>query len=208
MRNLLIFVVAVFTASSAGAVMISADADGYGNGDNISAAFVGITLSAVGGYTGLDGQVYAWADGLASTGANVFANNLSFQRQWYAEAADGFALRADFGQLADFVAIDIIGDDSGDYGVLYAYNLSDELIDSVLSPELSYGQVFTAEISSSAFDIAYIIAGGAGATQDSIHLDNLTANIPEPTTLLLLSLGGFMLVKKTQRPKSIARTAK
>ena len=57
------------------AAPITADADGYSNGTDISTAFYGMTLSSAGGYSGLDGNVYAWEDGLASTGISVFANN-------------------------------------------------------------------------------------------------------------------------------------
>jgi len=184
----------IISAELEGAI-ISADADGFYNGTDISAAFDGIILSSVGGYPGLDGKVYSWADGLASTGTNVFANNLSFQRQWSADPAEGFALRADFEQLANLVAIDIIGDDWSDYGELRAYSSSDILVGYILSPQLTTGEVFRATISRDwAFDIAYIIAGGAVLTGDTVHLDNLTANvIPEPATLCLLGLGGLLL---------------
>jgi hypothetical protein len=184
--------------SSASAVIVSADADGFSDGTDISTAFAGMTLSSVGGYTGLDGFIYAWGDGLASTGASVFANNLSFQRQWYANLTDGFALRADFDQPANYVAIDIIGDDySGDIGVLYAYSAADVLLESVTSDALGYGEVFTAAISRGSFDIAYIITGGSPSTEDAVHLDNMTANIiPEPTTLCLLGLGTLILTRR------------
>jgi hypothetical protein len=187
----------VASATLEGAI-ISADADGFSNGTDISVVFDGITLSSVGGYPGLDGKVYAWGDGLASTGTNVFANNLSFQRQWYADLAEGFALRADFAQPASLVAIDIIGDDSSDYGELRAYNSSDILVGYILSPQLTTGEVFRATISRDwAFDIAYIIAGGAASTEDTVHLDNLTATvIPEPTTLCLMGLGGLLLMAR------------
>jgi hypothetical protein len=194
---LVLAMVLIMSAKLEGAI-ISADADGFLNGTDISAVFDRITLSSIGGYPGLDGKVYSWADGLASTGTNVFANNLSFQRQWYANPAEGFALRADFEQPANLVAIDIIGDDSSDYGELLAYNSSDTLVGYILSPQLTTGEVFRATISRDwAFDIAYIIAGGAGSTEDTVHLDNLTANvIPEPATLFLLGLGGLLLTGK------------
>lgn len=198
MKTLLPFALFLFMSSSVNAILVSADADGYSNGTDISTAFDGITLSSVGSYSGLDGVVYAWADGLASTGTSVFANNLSFQRQWYANLAVGFALRADFDLPANSVSIDIIGDDTGDYGELFAYNSSGILVGYILSPQLTTGQVFRATIDRDwAFDIAYIIAGGAVSSEDTVHLDNLTANvIPEPATFCLLGLGSLFLTKR------------
>jgi len=198
MKPLLPVALILFMSSSGLALLVSVDADGYSNGTDISGAFDGITLSSVGGYPGLDGLVYAWGDALASTGTNVFANNLSFQRQWYADYDDGFALRADFDQPAGYVSIDIIGDDAGDYGELLAYNSSGILIGYVMTPQLSTGEVFTATIDRDwAFDIAYIIAGGAAAFGDTVHLDNLTADvIPEPATFLLLGIGSLILTAK------------
>ena len=182
-----------FTVSPVTAAVISIDADGYPNGTDISTAFAGITLSSVGGVTGLDGLVYAWGDGLASTPTNVFANNLSYQRQWHAGITDRFALRADFTYPADSVTIDIIGDDQGDIGVLYAYDAADTLLGTVTSHQLEYGEVFTATINRVSFDIKYIIAGGAA--DNTVHLDNLTANVPEPASLVLLGLGALLLRK-------------
>ena len=194
MKNLTIILTLVFLAvSPAGATIISADADGYGDGTDISTVFAGITLSSVGGYSGLDGVVYAWGDGLASTGISVFANNLSYQRQWYADFTDGFALRADFNEPAKSVAIDIIADDPADIGMLYAYSAADTLLESVSSGELQYGEVFTAAINRTSFDIKYIIAGGA--VDNTVHLDNLVANVPEPTSLLLMGLGTLALMR-------------
>ena len=205
MKSLLPVALLLFIASSASGTTVSIDADGYSNGTDISTAFDGVTLSSVGGYPGLDGLVYAWGDALASTGTNVFANNLSFQRQWYADLTLGFALRADFDLPASSVSIDIIGDDAGDYGELFAYNLSDVLVGYVLSPQLSAGEVFTATIDRDwAFDIAYIIAGGAQAYEDTVHLDNLNANvIPEPATFCLLAIGGLLLTKRRRRLNSL-----
>ena len=45
MRNVLTVVMLFFMASSAKGVIISADADGYSGGANISTAFAGMSLS-------------------------------------------------------------------------------------------------------------------------------------------------------------------
>jgi hypothetical protein len=181
------------------AVITTLDADGFSQGADISTAFSGITLSSTGGFAGLDGKVYAYGDGLASTGSMVFGNNLSFQRQWFADLTNGFAFRADFSKLADSVSLDIIGDDySGkDIGVLSAYNSSGVLLDTIVTTGLGYGQIFDAQINRPAYDIAYIIAGGSSQSEDTVHLDNLRVNItPEPATLLMLALGGLAVIRK------------
>jgi len=107
-------------------------------------------------------------------------------------------LRADFAQPADYVAIDIIGDDyGGDVGVLYAYNSTGVLLETITTPVLGYGEVFTAQISSQGFDIAYIIAGGEPSGRHTVHLDNVTANtVAEPATIYLLGLGGLPVIVK------------
>ncbi len=203
MKILLPVALFLFMSSSVSGIIVSADADGYSNGTDISTAFDGITLSSIGDYPGLDGKVYAWADALASTGQSVFANNLSFQRQWYADLIVGFALRADFTLPANSVSIDIIGDDAGDHGELFAYNSSGILVGYILSPQLTTAEVFTATINRDwAFDIAYIIAGGAVSTEDTVHLDNLSADvIPEPATFCLLGLGSLILTKQRRKTK-------
>jgi hypothetical protein len=193
MRKLYTLALLLTITSITSATYISADADGFSNNVNISSVFPGLTLSSIGNYNGLDGSVYAWEDGLASTGTKVFANNLSFQRQWYADLSEGFALRADFVAYANWVSIDIIGDDSGDFGILEAYDASGTLIDSEASPRLETGQIYSAIVQSPSYNIAYIIAGGFPETQDTVHLDNLGANvIPEPLTLWLLGIGGLI----------------
>lgn len=195
-----IIVVAVLSicVPTASALTVTVEPDDFADGTDISELIPGITLSAVGGYGNLDGSVYVSPDGLASTGTSVFANNLSFERQWYLDDTRGFALRADFASPADFVTIDIIGDDNSDVGTLIAYNAAGELVGSVITARLNTGQVFTAQITADTFEIAYIIAGGLG---DTVHLDNLTANIiPEPATLLLLSIGAIAIRKRRRSP--------
>lgn len=198
-----IIVIAVLSICipTASALTVTVEPDDFADGIDISELLPGISLSAVGGYDNLDGSVYVSPDGLASTGTNVFANNLSFERQWYLDDTRGFALRADFTSPADTVAIDIIGDDPDDIGTLTAYNAAGEIIETVTTAPLNTGQIFTAQINAGAFEIAYIIAGGQGNT---VHLDNLTVSlIPEPATLLLLSIGAIAIRKRRRNPQGV-----
>jgi hypothetical protein len=194
-------------ASSAKGVIISADADGYSEGTNISTAFAGMTLSSVGRASGLDGFVYAYDDVLASTSTSIFGHNLTNHREWYFDAypephhPDDFGFRADFDQPANSVSIDMICNSSFAYASLTAYDSSGVVLGSVDSPAepyLTYGEVFRATINRDSFNIAYVIAGGMFTNSATpVLLDNLTANIiPEPITLLLLGLGSLALLTK------------
>ncbi len=207
MKNVLTVAMLFLMASSVKGVIISADADGYSGGANISTAFAGMTLSSVGSALGLDGFVYAYDDVLASTGTGVFGHNLPDHTKWYHDNypehhPESFALRADFDEPADRVSIDIICDDIWDYASLWAYNSDGILVDFIWTePPLTPVEIVTATISRQGFDISYIIAGGLfGNSASYVYLDNLTANIiPEPATVLMFGLGGLVLRKKHKR---------
>lgn len=197
------------TVSAAVEVTITADADGFPDGWDISNAFAGMTLSSFGtGRYSTDGLVYARtaSDPIhASTGTEVFGNNLSgtdgegdpLNELWHKRTADEFRLRADFDNLARYVAIDMIGNNSSDYGILEAYNSGGTIVASVSSGKLTDGNPWTAEISLASFDIAYVISSGISG--HTIYLDNLRAVIPEPGTILLVGLGGLALVRKHRK---------
>ena len=207
MKNLLVVVSVLVMASSVSGVIISADADGYTEGTNISTAFAGLTLSSIGRSSGLDGFVYAYDDELASTGTSVFGHNLANHREWYRDDypephhPDDFAFRADFDNPAKMVTIDIICDSSDDYAILTVYDSSGVSLGGTFSgPLMTPGQVFRTTINRDSFDIAYIIAGGIFTNSATpVYLDNLTANvIPEPATVFLLGLRRPGLAQETQ----------
>lgn len=202
MKNLSILGLVFCMAWSAGAAVITADADCCADGANIGGAFSGVRLFAVGDAAGLNGAVYAISSGLASTGSGVFANSISgYEPFWYAGETDWFALKAVFQEPANMVAIDIISDDyivgdtGGDFGVLYAYDSADNLLASFDTDAIGYGLFERAQIVRASYDISYIVAGGAfGST---VQLDNLAANIvPEPATIALLACGGLFLTRR------------
>jgi hypothetical protein len=204
MKNQLLIFVVFCMASPVCGVIISADADGYSEGTNISTAFAGMTLSSVGRAAGLDGIVYAYDSPLASTGTSVFGHNLANHTEWYFDAypapyhPDDFALRVDFDQPANMVSVDLICNSSFDYARITAYDSFGSVLRGAYSGQLTYGQVFPATIRRDSFDIAYIIAGGMYTNSATpVLLDNLTANvIPEPCTFLLLALGSLALLRK------------
>lgn len=119
--------------------------------------------------------------------------------------------RADFNQLADSVSIDFIGDDLvfNTLGQLLAFDSNGELLDSFFTDPLAKGQSQTGVVTSTGFEIAYVIASiteSGGAT----NLDNFVANvapIPEPCSSLgILSIGtlyvGFVLKRKLKQKLS------
>ena len=185
----------LFVAGMAEALTVTVEPDVWGSGSNISTVYAGVTLSSVGPYISdpsLNGLVYSWTainPDFASTGTRVFGNNLYSSDAagsptceiWY-RSPDGssvYRLRADFDELADYVAIDIIGNSATDAGVLEAYDSSDTLLTSITTPPLTSGAIYTAMVDRPSFDIAYIIASGTGG--ETVYLDNLSANVvPEP----------------------------
>jgi len=198
--------------SSVSGVIISADADGYTQGTNISTVFEGMTLSSVGKHppSGLDGSVYSYESELATTGESVFGHNLTNHTEWYFDEypashhPNDFGFRADFDMPANMVSIDIIADDTWDYASLRTYDSSGTPLESYSNyadlPVVP-GYVFSATIQRDSFDIAYVIVGGIFANSASaVYLDNLTANIiPEPGTVLLFGFGGLALLRTRRK---------
>ncbi len=215
---LLVFGIQVTTVQ---ATLYSVDSDAFAHGTDISDAFSGVTLSLGNTAEGWHLPIvsYTHAQGLSSTGTNIFAPSHIF---WiFGTGLQGgplneYWLRADFASFVDSVSLDAIGDsfpipgDAGDYGLLLAYNASDVLIDSYQTSALtSYGMVETMSVTTSVHgdSIAYILASAYG--HDMIALDNLQYNvisepstvIPEPNTLVLFGLGFLGLVGYVYRRK-------
>lgn len=184
------------------------DADIYDDGADISAAFTDVSLSAIGAgrFADIDGRVYSripMEDGHASTGTKLFGNSSldtdnhgnPSNETWYDGDAGYHRLRADFDNLADYVSIDVIGNNGNDKAIMEAYNSAGILLTSSITPVLVDGDIYALSIVRNSFDIAYIVCSGYRG--DSVCLDNLHANlIPEPATLLLLSIGSLALLRR------------
>jgi hypothetical protein len=198
MKVFYILAVFSFVSLSLSAGLVSIDADAFADGADISNVSSYVALSAVYSAGGLDGKVYAHTDPLVSTGDKVFANNLS--AQWLNKSSGGYALRVDFTTLTDYAAIDFIGDGGLDYGTMDAYNSAGKWIAGDMA-FLNFGQTYTAQVLRTDADIAYIIAGGMGALDSTVHLDHLVFGIPEPATCSLLSFG-FLLLKPGKKKRT------
>ena len=195
-------------AGAARAVPIVADPDSFAVGTDISNAFPGVTLSAVGrGWNNSTGRIIA-VDPLtnqsepfaASTGKLVFGTDDGSYPHLFREA--GFMqLRADFADPTNNVSLDFIGNDASDTGLLEAYDESGNLLGTVLSSALGIDEVGSVSFEIPTNDIAFILAGGAGIPS-SLGIDNLrTSHSPEPATLALLGTGlaGLLVLRRRRR---------
>jgi hypothetical protein len=167
----------------ASAQFIVVEPDAFPAGTDISHAYPGVTLSAA---TGADPRVFSFTPTLASasTLSRVFGHLAPFEEQWGDGAIND--LRADLAVPGISVQVDIIANDSIDVGTLKAFNSSNVLLDSKTSPSIALGRVATLTITRPSADIAYIIA--TGTDLETVNLDNLRFNVPEPTAAALAAL--------------------
>jgi len=122
--------------------------------------------------------------GTASTGDLVFGQTSPY---WFLSSP----LRADFTVPVNFVAIDVIADDSNDTGRMRVFDALDNELDNATTATLSNlgTQIERLSITRLSSDIAYAIFGGIPGS--NVHLDNLAFAVPEPSTFLLGALGLF-----------------
>lgn len=187
-RVLVVCIVAL--AASAAQAMVVIDADAFAPGTDISNAFPGVTLSAIGpGWNGATGVVVAVdpTDFNPSTGSLVFgSDDASWPSLW--REAGLLQLRVDFSSPVSNVMLDFISDDDSDIGVLYAYDASNTLLDSAMTGALGYNSVGTLTVTGGG--IAYVIAGG-NSVSSALGLDNLRYDgvVPAPAAIMLGSIG-------------------
>jgi hypothetical protein len=176
--------------------------DAFPAGTDISTAFPGVVLSTVNSVAG-DTRVFATAPTRsywASTGTLVFGHVGPYAEHWVVDTSEAFsygALRATFNPPAASVTLDLVGNDSSDFGLVSAYDPSGALLTALETSELAAGAVETLTLSWP-LGIGYVIAGGAGA--DTVSLDQLRfVPVPEPAALALLAVGGLIRVRRAPR---------
>ncbi len=167
-ESILVVTAVILFTSSTSATLITANADLYDDGVDISTAFPDVTLSTIASrWNGIDGKVYAripMDPSWTTTGDKVFGNSspgtdnsgIPNNESWWRVNTNGrpfiadkyFRFRADFHELADYVAIDVIGVyPLGLYpvaykGMLEAYSSDGTRLAYVTTPNLDIGQHF------------------------------------------------------------------
>lgn len=185
------FTVALAAATPAAGAVITVDADSFVAGTDISAAFAGVTLSAVGGGFGAGPSIFAVDSAgqavepfTASTGALVFGTDAASFPHLFREPAF-LNLRADFATPTSSVAIDFIANDGADQGFLQAFDSGNNLLGTYTTASLGLNAFETMAVALPG--IAYILAGGLNGGSSG-GLDNLRFDgdaVPEPSVLLL-----------------------
>ena len=148
-----------------GSILIGAEPDDQQSGQQVNAAYDGVTLSnQVNG-----GNIFSVASAFtAPTGDNVFGAS--------AANDDGFRdgvneFRADFDDLQSFVSIDVGSDDTLDIAYLRAYDVDGNLLEEVVGDGAPIDGVETLTIQRADADIAYVVSAGVGS--HTAPLDNL-----------------------------------
>lgn len=181
----------ILVSTSVATAIFTADPDSFSDGTDISTAFPGLTLSAVGGgWDKPSGSILAQDPTIEtepfnpSTGELAFGTDDGMYPHLFRE--NRIQLRADFAGPASFVSLDFIGndDDGDDVGVLKAYDSGGGLLTWDSTDPLDTSEFET--LSLSAVGIDYILAYGSG--NETVGIDNLQW-IPAPGAILLGSLG-------------------
>lgn len=200
------FSVFLLIAGLSSAHAVTVEPDDYALGTNISSIVPGITLAVVDGsgtflsdVFSVDPTVQA-GPGIASTGSLTFGHAVGTLIHTFYYPSK--ILRADFGTAVFSVSIDVIANDTTDTGILQAFDASDTLIGSFTTAALNNDEYATAVFSSTAGNIAYIMAGGIDGG-NTLLLDNLQVRVvPVPPALYLFGTGLLGLIGIARRKKA------
>lgn len=147
--------------------------DSFGSGAYLTSASTGVTVTSTGQNVANPGiRVGVRGADASSTGESTFAMNETtgfLQTQF---VGDSRRLRMDFSYPTQSVSIDVVSipSDSSDFGRLDVYNAQNQLLQSLTSNPLAFGQHQTLTIERQDSDIAWAEAYGVG---DTVRLDNL-----------------------------------
>ena len=194
---------AILMSTSIATAMTTVDPDDFPpSGTDISTAFWGVELSAVGGGWGSGTAVLGVAPTSFTKGGDlVFGHSGSNQDLFWGKNKLHF--RADFSlpawpaveNAATTVSLDFIGNSMrSDVGILEAYDAGDNFLTGASTGDLYLDDLERLTVSHPG-GIAYIIAYGkvsplGGDLHDSVGLDNMAWEaIPAPGAILLGSLG-------------------
>ena len=169
---------------------ITADADDFVSGTNISNSYTGLTLSFTGTtISGVnDGIIYSVNQSgalVASTGSRVFGtSDITYPNLFGGTTTSIF--RVDFDAAMFTVSLDALSDDASDFARFSAYTAGNVLIDMYTTGIITSGHAETMTVSGG--NIAYVLA--EGISPDAVGFDNLRADtIPIPAAVWLFGSG-------------------
>ncbi|MEH2108952.1 hypothetical protein [Nostoc sp.] len=193
-------------AAPAASAVIRVEPDDFGTFTPLTNAVPGVTLS-IDSRPELSIISYDMF-GVPSTGTRLFGiiGLGGEQAEFYLNTE----FRADFNKLADSVSIDFIGANPvfSTFGKLLAFNSNGNLLDSFFTDPLARGQIQSGVVTSTGFQIAYVVASITEGSQSGTDLDNLVANVasvPESSSTLgilsISTLGAGLALKRKLKQK-------
>ena len=181
-------IVRLTDASGVPLVQQGVEPDDFDNGEDISTATPGVTLTAE-GWSVVGSTVLARDREGASTGDRMFAFFFGpsiVASEWIEGSRE---LVMTFDQPTTRVAIDAVANSDGDIGRLEIYDSSNNLLGRYTTSEMANGDFETMELLSDSANIAYAVATGFAG--NAIRLDNFEFGVEVETTTDIA--GGYLL---------------